>query len=362
MKNVHLCTIIYLKPGYRMDYRKFTVLTVAVLASLSLYSCKDDDETETTPSLDGTLSFDIPSFIFKGSTHRMVPSGITHPEGGAIGYYWKVTPDMTVNDTTKFLDGTGKEEYIHTFKDTLCTFSVSGVAFAEGYLTSSATKYVTSVDESINGSLTDAGFTENDKEFFTDPRDGKKYFTCKIGGMEWFRQNLAYLKSIQNPVGMPYSNADAMSNIFGRYYTWEEAMNVCPEGWRLPTEQDWIAMANEISGGNFEPGETLEGLSGSIMVNARFNSNLMWEFWPDVKITNKSGLSVIPVGYATLSGGKVTFSGANKYAIFWTSTDSPADASQAVCRYIYWDQPDVMASTHDKTSFVTPVRCVRDID
>ena len=26
---------------------------------------------------------------------------------------------------------------------------------------------------------------------------------------------------------------------YGNLYTWEEALEVCPEGWRLPTDEDW---------------------------------------------------------------------------------------------------------------------------
>ena len=32
----------------------------------------------------------------------------------------------------------------------------------------------------------------------------------------------------------------------GRLYTWQEAMNACPNGWRLPTDDEWWAMAGQF--------------------------------------------------------------------------------------------------------------------
>jgi len=32
---------------------------------------------------------------------------------------------------------------------------------------------------------------------------------------------------------------------YGNYYYWEKAQNVCPSGWRLPTEEEFLALINE---------------------------------------------------------------------------------------------------------------------
>ena len=35
-------------------------------------------------------------------------------------------------------------------------------------------------------------------------------------------------------------------NEHGNLYTWEEALAACPEGWRLPTDEDWPRRRNRI--------------------------------------------------------------------------------------------------------------------
>lgn len=72
------------------------------------------------------------------------------------------------------------------------------------------------------------------------------------------------------------------------------------------------------------------------MANAKFLGTRMWEYWPQVKITNKTGFSALPVGYATDSGKSPKFTGINNYAVFWTS-DSESEET-GLCRYIYVKQ------------------------
>ena len=94
-----------------------------------------------------------------------------------------------------------------------------------------------------------------------------------------------------------------------------------------------------------------------MMVNASFNGNRMWEFWPEVKITNSSRFSAIPAGYAVVEGDQSTFKGFDNYAFFWTSDTVSAD--MAVARYIYVDKPEVYAGEFGKNSIRATVRCVK---
>ena len=146
-----------------------------------------------------------------------------------------------------------------------------------------------------------------------------------------------------------------MSDVFGRYYSFEEAQTICPDGWRLPTDAEWSAAAEEY-----------DNNIAALMGNAYFNGNLMWEYWPAVgEITNASGLSMIPAGYAMLSGKasdgsypNAQFQGNNQYAIFWTA-DTAEEEGMAYYRYIICDQPEFMLGKGDITSFGATVRCVR---
>ena len=85
-----------------MSFRKLTSITFIIAAALCTLSCKDDDETTVPPSLSGALDFDLPQYILPETVIEMVPSGVTHPDEGELGYYWRVSPSMKKSDTTRF--------------------------------------------------------------------------------------------------------------------------------------------------------------------------------------------------------------------------------------------------------------------
>ena len=208
-------------------------------------SCKKDDDSESLPSLEGMLNFDLPAFIKPKEVLILKPKGARHPDGKIIGYYWKVTPGMTQNDTTRYENGLtidGHESdgsFRYHFPDSLGTYTVNCYAFAEGYNSSYASIYTTVVKGGLDGSITETGISSSDKKVTVD---GTSYYYTSHNGLDWFRTNLA------NPShGASYSNADAMLDVFGNYYSYEEALNACPEGWRLPTDAEWAALANKLN-------------------------------------------------------------------------------------------------------------------
>ena len=101
------------------------------------------------------------------------------------------------------------------------------------------------------------------------------------------------------------------------------------------------------------------------MANAYFNDELMWEFWPEVgDITNATGFSALPTGYAMLGNGNnglypaAQFKGYKEYSVFWTATEAD-ETGMAYFRYLIANQPELMKNKGDKKSFGASVRCVR---
>ena len=87
---------------------------------------------------------------------------------------------------------------------------------------------------------------------FKDPRDGKEYPTVKIGGIEWFRDDLDYDDREDYTGGMgdffpglhvPSYKEEGSS----RFYGFDEAKHACPDGWEIPSRSDWIDLFRIIT-------------------------------------------------------------------------------------------------------------------
>lgn len=300
-------------------------MAAAALMILPLSCKKDDDETDSTPSLSG-LTFSLDPYGGLDQTYTLKPSSVSTSDGTSpesVGYYWILNSGS--RDTTD----------IYTFKpDTLGTYTFLCYAFAEGYYSTSASNSIRIVDPALGATVKNTGISTLDDHITTD---GNDYYFKQAGGLDWFRNNLA------NPAcGIPYLHSEITSAILGRYYSWEEAMSACPEGWRLPTAEEWMGVASQ---------------AGELMADAYFLEDRMWEYWPQVPITNATGLAVIPAGYAMTGFATPVFKGFEDYALFWTSTE--AGDEQAVYCYLFEEDNDIHTAKGDKASLALSVRCVR---
>ena len=337
---------------------KSIILTGIAAILITLPACKDkEEETTTKEYLTGSLSFTVPAYVQKGEVYSLTPSGVKNPgtgESSDVGYYWTTSWESSKKDTTKTeADKAGDGTYKLTIPSKVGSFTVSCVAFATGYYTTSNTASFSVVDPALDSTI--AGAYTGKEWIFTDPRDGNKYYTTTLDGKIWMKNNLFYSKS-----GVSYESSKAIDAVLGRFYTWSEAVSACPDGWHLPSEAEFTALANSVApeGKTFSEKESFIGVAGSLMVDAKFLGTRMWEYWPQVKITNKAGFSALPAGYAVDSDGITKFTGVDNYATFWTSGSESEDTG--FCRYIYVKQNDVLVGARDKESFRASVRCVKD--
>jgi len=77
---------------------------------------------------------------------------------------------------------------------------------------------------------------------FADPRDGQKYPYKKIGTQVWMTKNLNFKMN----ESYCYGNNNSIGETYGRLYTWEAALKAAPQGWHLPSDEEWETLTNYI--------------------------------------------------------------------------------------------------------------------
>jgi len=173
---------------------------------------------------------------------------------------------------------------------------------------------------------------------YTDPRDGRQYKTVSIGTQTWMAENLAYKSDIGCYV---YENNEKHLANFGYLYTWETANKVCPTGWHLSSQKDWITLSTFLGGETTAADKLKE--SGTVH----------WQK-PVTQSTNESGFTAIPGGYRNENGDFYVL-GYNGW--WWCSNEK--DIEKAYHVLIYGHTKDV-AISYIKKSNGFSVRCVKD--
>lgn len=151
----------------------------------------------------------------------------------------------------------------------------------------------------------------NNENEFIDTRDGKKYKCIKLGKQVWMAENLNF----ETENSWCYGNSSRNCSIYGRLYIWESAMDACPEGWKLPNDQDWkdlevyIGMNKHIANEKFYRGENEANL-------LRAQGDEYWIKTND-NINDKFDFSALPAGVRDADG---VFIDLGKETFFWSST------------------------------------------
>ncbi len=73
----------------------------------------------------------------------------------------------------------------------------------------------------------------------TDSRDGQTYKTVKLGDQTWLAHDLNYET---DDGSWCYGDDPANCEIYGRLYDWEAAMDACPDGWHLASDEEWSTL------------------------------------------------------------------------------------------------------------------------
>jgi len=246
-----------------------------------------------------------------------------------------------------------------------------------------------------------SSLTENQNNtisFFIDPRDNRKYSSVKIGSQIWMAENIAFLnndshqkwifveetvidhkiveksdfivemeKEINESLSSEgeispyaftniskncewecnelsdgwcyYNNDTSLLSEYGVLYQWEAAKRVCPPGWHLPSEEEWLELKQYLS---------KDGASG-----IKLKSKNIWPQSSDAA-SNESGFSAKPGGYCYQKG---VFMSHGNEGWWWTATSKDSDI--VVMTLDSQSYGLNTSSTADKNAGCS-VRCVKD--
>ncbi len=193
-----------------------------------------------------------------------------------------------------------------------------------------------------------------------DSRDGQVYKTVKIGNLNWMAQNLNYEAKDSHC----YDDSLKYCKVYGRLYSWASAIDstklandkanpqdcgygktcklpevvqgVCPNGWHLPTSDEWSVLFTEVGG---------QGSAAKYL-----KSMMKWNG------TDSVGFSVLPAGSSTQNGYR--FSSEGRDAYFWTATEI-YDGDDAYFVHMETSNSYVFLYSVEKTNGYS-VRCVED--
>ena len=178
----------------------------------------------------------------------------------------------------------------------------------------------------------------------TDSRDGNTYKTVKIGEQVWMAENLNYADSVKTPSlkenSWCYGNVAANCEKYGRLYTWAAAKTVCPEGWHLPSYDEWNTLFTAV-GGKSTAGPKLKSQTG-------------WTAYDGITNEDSFGFSALPAGLRFLSGD---FIDEGRYAYFWSSTEHGSYYAYGMLLYYDYDRAYLY---YNSKYYGHSVRCVKD--
>ena len=153
-----------------------------------------------------------------------------------------------------------------------------------------------------------------------------------------------------------FANDTNNCNIYGGLYLWDEAMQyvsseeaqgICPQGWHIPTDQEWCTYQTLI-----DPTTDCSTNWPGYDAGRKMKSTTGWEVGNG---TNSSGFTALPGALRDPNGVFLNYIGCATW--WWSSTQY--SATDAYARQIYCTRDEVSREADDKENAFS-VRCISD--
>ena len=269
----------------------------------------------------------VTTAAISGITQTTATGGGNVTDAGAYpvtqrGVCWSKDPGPTTDDHHS-VDGTGAGSFVSS----LTGLDPGTDYYVRAYATNSAgTAYGGQIKFTTAGG--------GGQGTFTDPRDGNQYDYKTIGSQTWMVENMAWIPSIKGPnwvsTTIPYyyvydyygtdiEAAKATENYatYGMLYNWIASLTACPEGWHLPTKDEWMVFMDYLSANGYGYGGSGEAIGKALASTTGWQeSEDPGDVGNNPETNNSSGFNALPAG--TGGGGNY---GINMVANFWSATE-----------------------------------------
>ena len=201
-------------------------------------------------------------------------------------------------------------------------------------------------------------------------QENNTYLTTRIGAQTWMAENLkastyrngdpipnvtdrSQWQSLESGAYCYYNNESSNDCPYGKLYNWyvvNDTRNICPNGWHVPTESDWVILENYLGG----------LLSGGKL---RSTGTQYW-LSSNSGATNESGYSGLPGGYRVNAGSpsnpSLDFFNLGYNGIWWSST--AVGLYNAKSRGVANNNSDVLFDGGGFKNTGYSIRCIKDAD
>lgn len=173
---------------------------------------------------------------------------------------------------------------------------------------------------------------------FTDQRDGQEYQYIEFGDTYWMAENMAYMPHVNAPIEDEgicvygfYGNDPELAKSLEQYrkngclYDYETALNVCPDGWSLPLDNDWMELESYLGMSQDELYGWNTRVTGEVGYKLRAKHG-----WPNEGGTNEIGFTALPSGYCDYR-----YRFLDGHARYWSPKNSIYSTGDVLTRIIY---------------------------
>jgi uncharacterized protein (TIGR02145 family) len=194
---------------------------------------------------------------------------------------------------------------------------------------------------------------------FVDKRDGQEYLTIKIGNQIWMEENLNYATEDSY-----YYNDNDTINCYktGRSYKYDELLKIAPEGWHIPSDEDWknLALYLGLRNNNLEQNEISDSNVYKLISKRSLNCNRFNEGAQQLSpLVNASGFNAV----ALCGVGENNEPNIGGGTQFWSLSQD--NSTMGYIHINFREKAISMSLNHntinrDTKKWYNPVRCIKD--